>query len=242
MELPTHAESPPFTPPNGSQRALAFLEVAAVAVLGSLAAPLTLKSIGIDPARALEQTETLVLAAVLESIFTLLLIGLFLKVHGQSWSSLSPRQRRWPRETWIGLAFLPVLLALLAVVSVVFALFLPDWVTTTNPILDLIRTPRDVALFLAASVFVGGVKEEIQRAFALERFERFLGGAGLGLALWSVFFGVGHFAQGPDNAVKAAGLGLVFGLLYLRRRHLAAPIVCHAAFDILVVVITWWFA
>ena len=124
--------------------------------------------------------------------------------------------------------------------------------------------PGDLVLFLMSSVYVGGIKEEIQRAFILDRFERYLGpillwpflpfvnrsisgkeelghrlGAGIGLIVWSILFAVGHAVQGVDSAAGAGVLGLLFGLLYLWRRNLIAPMVAHALFDITTLLIVW---
>ena len=95
--------------------------------------------------------------------------------------------------------------------NVFFNLFLPDYVSISNPLLELIEGYGDLLLLLISSIFVGGIKEEIQRAFVLDRFERYLGaivlmpflrisgrssseqdgrrvGIIVGLTLWSLFF------------------------------------------------------
>jgi len=98
----------------------------------------------------------------------------------------------------------------------------------------------DLFLLLLSSILVGGIKEEIQRAFVLVRFEQFLGGGIVGLICWSLFFGIGHLAQGQDNAIRAALLGVVLGLIYLRRRNPTAPMVAHALYDVSVVIFAWF--
>ena len=70
--------------------------------------------------------------------------------------------------------------------------YFPRFYTERNPLMEAIRTPSDLALFLVAAVLAGGIKEELQRAFILTRFRDHLGGAGLGLILWSSAFGAGH--------------------------------------------------
>ena len=44
-----------------------------------------------------------------------------------------------------------------------------------NPLEELLRTPGDAAIFAVIVVIAGGVREEVQRAFILRRFERWLG-------------------------------------------------------------------
>jgi membrane protease YdiL (CAAX protease family) len=63
----------------------------------------------------------------------------------------------------------------------------------------------------------------------------------LGLVLWSLFFAYGHVMQGIDNAAGAGVLGFLFGVLYIWRRNLVAPIVAHAAYDVTTLLIYWCF-
>ncbi|HVB37643.1 MAG TPA: CPBP family intramembrane glutamic endopeptidase, partial [Vicinamibacterales bacterium] len=79
----------------------------------------------------------------------------------------------------------------------------------------------------------GGLREEIQRAFILRRFERYLGGPTVGIIVSSIGFGAGHIVQGWDAVVTTAALGAFWGVVYLRRRSIAAPVVSHAGFDLL---------
>ena len=55
----------------------------------------------------------------------------------------------------------------------------------------------------------------------------------LGLALFSLAFGLGHALQGWDAAVMTGVLGAFWGYVYIRRRSIVAPVVCHAAFNLL---------
>ena len=81
------------------------------------------------------------------------------------------------------------------------------------------------------------MREELQRAFLLHRFEAWLGGAPVGLVVTSVAFGAGHFdPQGADAAIATGLLGACWGIVYLRRRSAVAPIFSHAGFDLLEIV------
>jgi membrane protease YdiL (CAAX protease family) len=44
-----------------------------------------------------------------------------------------------------------------------------------------------------------------------------------------------------DNAVAAGLLGLLFGILYLRRGSLTGPIAAHAAYNLLTLAVYWTF-
>ena len=109
------------------------------------------------------------------------------------------------------------------------------WLHTVphNPLQDLVRTPKDAALFAVVLIVAGGIREEVQRAFLLRRFERWLGGPRVGLVVTSVAFGAGHFVQGADAVVATAALGAFWGSVYLRRRSVGAPVVSHAGFNVL---------
>ena len=102
----------------------------------------------------------------------------------------------------------------------------------TNPFEPLLRSPRDAIILGAVVVISGGIKEEVQRAFVLRRFEQHLGGARVGLVVFSVVFGAGHFIQGWDVSVVTALLGLFWGVLYLRRGSVTASAVSHSGFDV----------
>jgi membrane protease YdiL (CAAX protease family) len=75
------------------------------------------------------------------------------------------------------------------------------------------------------------VREELQRGFILHRFEQRLGGAYVGLAVFTIAFGLGHVSQGWDAAIAVGILGAIWGLIYIRRRSVVAPMVSHAGFD-----------
>jgi membrane protease YdiL (CAAX protease family) len=81
------------------------------------------------------------------------------------------------------------------------------------------------------AIMAGGVREELQRAFLLRRFERHLGGAAVGVAVLSVGFGLGHIVQGWDAVVTTGLLGAFWAVVYLRRRSTIAPVVSHAGFN-----------
>jgi membrane protease YdiL (CAAX protease family) len=100
-----------------------------------------------------------------------------------------------------------------------------------NPFEGLIQNRGDAAMFAVVAVIGGGVREEVQRAFILSRFERHLGGRWVGLAVSSVGFGLGHIIQGRDVAVTTAALGAFWGLVYLKRRSIVAPVVSHSGFN-----------
>jgi membrane protease YdiL (CAAX protease family) len=100
-----------------------------------------------------------------------------------------------------------------------------------SPLEQYMRNPLDTAIFAVVAVLAGGVREELQRAFILHRFEQRLGGAIVGLAVFSVTFGALHVNQGVDVATAVGVLGLIWGILYLKRRSAVMAMVNHGSFN-----------
>lgn len=166
-----------------------------------------------------------------------LLIGLMLiilRAHGQS-----PRQVFLGNRSVIGEALLGVPLTFIAIGIAAAVLssvlrFAP-WLHTVaeNPLQSMLKTPLDAWLFALVVVVAGGVREEMQRAFLMNRFERWLGGGRVGVVIISIGFGAGHLTQGVDATIATGLLGAFWAVIYLRRRSCVAPMVSHTAFDLL---------
>ena len=243
---------------------LGSFEVLLVAVFGLLLVQLALAAANFSNDHIVSDSGIVFTVLTAEASVTLLIILILLHFRSESLKGLGFTWENVQRESLLGLAAVPFLFASTFAVSTFFQLVLPDYVTTTNPLLDLVKERGDLALFIISSIYVGGVKEEIQRAFVLDRFERYLGrfllklpyrllhpgedvkqsagrraGVTIGLALWSLFFAWGHTIQGIDNAVGAGVLGLLFGLLYIWRRNLVAPMLAHASFNITTLIVFW---
>ena len=215
------------------------MEVVAVAVGGLVLASPAIRLMGFSAQDIYGGVPHLVLYLVLESSLTLGIILILLWSGGRRLRDLGWAERGWWRESFTGVSVLPLLFGATFLVGLLFRIFLPQYVSDSNPLLEMIQDGTDLGLLLLTSVVVGGIKEEVQRAFILVHFRNHLGGAVPGLILWSVFFGAGHSFQGFDFAVAAGVLGLLFGLLYLWRGHLAAPIVAHALYDVVTLLIFW---
>ena len=136
------------------------------------------------------------------------------------------------REALIGAATVPLVFIGVGIQLNAIRLFAP-WLhnVETNPLEQLAATPGQAAVFSLVAIFAGGVREELQRAFMLRRFEQHLGGATVGLWVVSVAFGLGHFTQGWDAVVTTAALGAFWGWMYLRRRSSVGPMTSHAGFN-----------
>ena len=96
-------------------------------------------------------------------------------------------------EFKLGIGLTLVVFALAVVVLSAARLLVPALHNVKeNPLQQLIQTPNQAFVLALVATISGGFREEIQRAFILHRFEQYLGGARLGLVLYSLVFGFGH--------------------------------------------------
>ena len=144
------------------------------------------------------------------------------------------------REVCLGIALVPALFFFNWMISSLFQMFLPMYSSPRNPLLDLIQTRGDLVFFVLLAVWAGGIKEELQRAFILNRFQVHLSIPITGLLIWSIAFGAGHALQGVDSAIGAGVYGLLFGAVYLWRGSILGPMVAHSLYDV-VVLMGYWF-
>ena len=136
------------------------------------------------------------------------------------------------REVAAGVGLVPVVVALVIVVMVGIRAIAP-WLQNVpvNPIEQLgTGGVGNALMFGLVAVVAGGVREELQRAFLLHRFDD-LGGTKVGVVVLSVAFGALHFPQGHDAMVTTGVLGAFWAIVYLRRGSVIAPIVSHAGFN-----------
>ena len=175
-----------------------------------------------------------VLLALLDSVLVVGLVLLFLRNHGERARPVLLGFRPPGREVAIGVGLIVPAFIVVAMVLTIVVLVAP-WLRNVprNPLEDLLSSSGHRLLFGVVVIIAGGLREEVQRAFILHRFEQRLGGAYLGLILFSVVFGLGHLDQGRDVAIATGTLGAIWGSIYLWRRSIVAPAVSHAGFNVL---------
>ncbi|MBI3048914.1 MAG: CPBP family intramembrane metalloprotease [Acidobacteria bacterium] len=217
-----------------------LVAVAEIILCSSLPTQILLGAIlrlgGVAP---MDETGQLSLAFVLTLSVadTLLLVGLMVtltRAHGEPMAALWLGGRPVRREARLGALLIPVVFLLVVVLLNVLRVAAP-WLhnVPTNPLEQLAATPGSAAVFTVVAILAGGVREELQRAFLLQRFERHLGGATVGVVVLSAGFGLGHIVQGWDAVITTGLLGAFWAVLYLRRRSTVAPLVSHAGFNTL---------
>lgn len=199
-----------------------------------------LLAIGVPPEVDGQVTLTFFAALTLiDTIVVIALMRLFLVDGHESPMQVyfGPREREHgpynlERETGLGIIFTPVVLVgALGLVALLKVLIPALHNVPVSPFESFFDTPLHAMIFTVVAMIAGGVREELQRGFLLHRFEQRLGGMKVGLAIYSVVFGVAHYTQGWDVAIATGLLGLFWGYLYMKRRSVVASMVSHAGFN-----------
>jgi membrane protease YdiL (CAAX protease family) len=172
--------------------------------------------------------------SLIDTALLIALILVFLHAHGERPRDVLLGARPIGREVVVGILMTFVALAVGVGILVSIQRFAPSLHTVEhNPFQELLRTRYGAAIFALVVIVAGGVREEIQRAFLLHRFDVWLGGGAVGVVITSAAFGAGHVLQGADATIATGLLGAFWGVLYLRRRSAVAPVVSHSGFNVL---------
>ena len=171
--------------------------------------------------------------SLLDAILVVTLIALLLRAHGDSARQVLFGRVRVLREAALGIALIPFAFLIVVLVLAIVLTFAPSLHNVPrNPLEDMLSTRVDAAIFAVVVTLAGGVREEVQRAFIVHRFDRYLGGGLGGVLFYSVLFGLGHYEQGYDATIATGLLGAFWGVVYLVRRSIIAPVVSHAGFNL----------
>lgn len=171
--------------------------------------------------------------SLLDAVIIVALVVLLLRAHHESVRDVLFGRVRLLREAALGIALIPVTFFVVVAVLALILTFAPGLHNVPrNPLEDLLSNRTDAAIFAVVVMVAGGVREEVQRGFIVHRFGQYLGGGGLGVVVYSLLFGLGHYEQGYDAAIATAVLGAFWGVLYLRRGSIIAPVVSHAGFNL----------
>jgi membrane protease YdiL (CAAX protease family) len=87
--------------------------------------------------------------------------------------------------------------------------------------------PWGLVLAAALVLVVAITEETLFRGYLILRFMQITDNRWVALLASSVIFALGHGYQGGAGVVTILGIGLAFGLVYLWRKSIVAPIVMH---------------
>lgn len=178
----------------------------------------------------------LVLRIVRNKLIVFFTLFVLLRLEGEGLDSLGVRRDAWPKHLGVGLLIgLAMFVGLNVALDSVMNALIPRPPASGPSVLSFFEQPGNLLVWLPIGILGGGIVEELQRIFIFTRFEKWLGRSGLilGVVLSSVMFGFGHLYQGLGSAIATAVSGLVFSLVYLRRRSALEPITAHAFSDVL---------
>ena len=173
---------------------------------------------------------------------TILLLGLItwlLARRGERLGTIVLGSRPIAPEIAVGVLSVPAIFTIVLLGTLLVRFGIPGLHNVPdNPLEALIGTRSSAIAFGLLAIVAGGIREEVQRAFLLHRFRTDLGGAGIGLVVTSVAFGLGHTLQGWDAAVITGSLGFVWGVMYVTRGSAVAGVISHSIFNSLEVIRT----
>lgn len=232
---PQAAAAEPVPPTTGRLRALAEIlacsGVPTQTVAGLLVAGVGRALFGVGPQLTLTSLGLLI---ALDSLALIGLVCFFLRAGGERPTAVLFGRRRAVGEVSLGLLMLPAVFAVTITTALLIGRFAPWLRTVDNQFAAMVKTPLDAAMLAGIAVLGAGIREEVQRAFILHRFEQHLGGAMTGLVVYSLLFGLMHQSmQGNEVVVITGLLGALWGLLYLWRRSIVAPMVSHGSFNLI---------
>jgi membrane protease YdiL (CAAX protease family) len=171
--------------------------------------------------------------SLVDAVLVVGLVAMLLRARRESVRDVLIGRGRVLREVLFGFALIPLVFMVVIAVMVMVLTYAPSLRNVSrNPLEDLVRNRSDAIIFAIVVMIAGGVREEVQRGFVVHRFEGYLGGGLIGVLIYGLMFGLGHFEQGWDASVITACLGILWGLVYLRRRSVIAPMVSHAGFNL----------
>jgi membrane protease YdiL (CAAX protease family) len=229
--------APGQKPPLLAARLVALFEVLLCSDYPTqLALGATLNAAGFSPVKANGQLALgyVVTLSLVDTVLLLGLIALFLRSHGERLRDVFIGPRPIAGEARLGVTLTVAALAIGVAVLGAIQMAAPSLHNVAhNPLQDLIRGPRSAGIFALVVIVAGGVREEIQRAFVLHRFNVWLGGGAVGLVVGSIAFGAAHLVQGRDAALATGLLGVFWGIVYLRRGSVVAPMISHSGFNLL---------
>jgi uncharacterized protein len=171
--------------------------------------------------------------SLLDATLVVGLVIVLLRAHRESVRDVLLGRVHLLREALVGIAMIPMIFGVVIVILALVLTYAPQLHNVPrNPLEDMLQNRTDAAIFAVVVMIAGGVREEVQRAFIVHRFGQYLGGGLYGVVFWSALFGLGHWEQGRDAALATAILGAIWGLVYLRRRSIVAPVISHAGFNL----------
>lgn len=170
--------------------------------------------------------------SLLDTVLLLSLIIYLLLRRGERPMEVFFGRRPAAGEVAFGILSVPFVFTVVIALTLTILRIAPDLHNVPrNPLENFMSTQLGIWMFLFVAIVAGGVREELQRAFLLHRFQHGLGRPWMGLLIASLAFGLGHTMQGNDAAIITGVLGAIWGAFYLIRGSALASMVSHSLFN-----------
>ena len=197
--IPPESAEPPPQPSVAAARIVALIEVLLCSDYPTqLAIGATLAAFGFNAYSGSGKLNVayVVGLSLADSVALMGLVVIFLYAHGERPRDVLIGRGRVRHEIAIGIPLIVAALGRGVAVLGAVQRFAPSLHTVeNNPLQDLMKSPRDAWLFALVLLVAGGIREEVQRAFLIHRFEVWLGGGVTGVIVTSAAFGAGHLLQ-----------------------------------------------
>ncbi|MFO7965853.1 MAG: CPBP family intramembrane glutamic endopeptidase [Desulfobacterales bacterium] len=163
---------------------------------------------------------------ILSDLPLLSLVLFFIWRNGEPFLSIGFTFKNIWREAALGVVlFIPIMLIMAAVEAALRAGGLS--VPQTAPTFLVPSGTFQIGLAVVFLIVVAVSEEVIFRGYLIKRFASFSNSPIIALFISSAIFAVGHGYQRTGGMLGVGVLGLIFGVVYLWRRSLTAPIVMH---------------
>ena len=166
-------------------------------------------------------------AMILRDLSLLSLILFFLWRNGEPVIDIgwTLRDLRW--EILLGIIlFVPMTVGAAALEKILSQIGLSS-PATPLPSLEPTRSVVEMLTAVVLVTVVAVTEETIFRGYLMLRFKVFLGTSFWNVLLCAFIFSLGHGYEGSAGVVTVGAMGLVFGLVYMWRKSLVAPITMH---------------
>jgi membrane protease YdiL (CAAX protease family) len=179
-------------------------------------------------------TYELVIFTFVYGAFSILAISFLLYLTQEKYQDIGFQKHGIFRQMSVGFAFrLLIFVFSTVLLNPIIHALLPKSVHQGIETTSLFTNMNYLPLWIFMGMFFGGFLEELARIFVLTRFERCFGRGGLifALVMGSIVFGIQHLYQGFGSMISIGIVGFLYALVYLRKRLAFEPIIAHATFN-----------
>lgn len=165
------------------------------------------------------------------------LVFFFTWRNGESFASLGWTRRNWATGVAFGVLLFPLVFFGASALETLLLHLGFSAPATPLPSFLSFRGWVEVPLAVLLVIVVAAAEETIFRGYLILRFAAVGGSVRAAALASSVVFALGHGYEGLAGLITVGALGLVFAIVYLRTKSLAAPMVMHFLQDFVSIVL-----